>query len=62
VVLHHPPAQVLRILQLTGWDTLPGLTIDTTVQPPTRPATGRPSPALDVDYTARDEGGKPSGI
>lgn len=30
VVLHHPSVQVLRILQLTGWHTLPGLTIDGT--------------------------------
>lgn len=28
VVLHHLPAQVEKILRLTGWDTLPGLTID----------------------------------
>jgi anti-anti-sigma regulatory factor len=28
VVLHHPPAQVEKILRLTGWDTVPGLTID----------------------------------
>jgi anti-anti-sigma factor len=26
VVLHHLPAQVEKILRLTGWDTLPGLT------------------------------------
>jgi anti-anti-sigma factor len=31
VVLHHPPAQMVRILQLTGWDTLPSVTVDTTV-------------------------------
>jgi ABC-type transporter Mla MlaB component len=30
VVLHHPPALMRRILQLTGWDTLPSVTIDTT--------------------------------
>lgn len=34
VVLHHLPAQVEKILRLTGWDTLPGLTID--------PPAGRP--------------------
>ena len=34
VVLHHPPAQVLRILQLTGWNALPGLTIDSSQTPP----------------------------
>jgi anti-anti-sigma factor len=28
VVLHHLPAQVEKILRLTGWDALPGLTID----------------------------------
>lgn len=29
VVLHHLPAQVEKILRITDWDTLPGLTIDT---------------------------------
>jgi anti-anti-sigma regulatory factor len=29
VVLHHLPAQAEKILRITGWDTLPGLTIDT---------------------------------
>jgi anti-anti-sigma factor len=29
VVLHHLPAQTEKILRITGWDTLPGLTIDT---------------------------------
>lgn len=28
VVLHHPSAEVERILRLTGWDALPGLTLD----------------------------------
>ena len=28
VVLHHLPAQVEKILRITGWDTLAGLTID----------------------------------
>ena len=28
VVLHRPSAEVQRILRLTGWDTLPGLTVD----------------------------------
>jgi ABC-type transporter Mla MlaB component len=36
VVLHHVPAQALRLLTLTGWDTLPGVSIDTTERP-TRP-------------------------
>jgi anti-anti-sigma regulatory factor len=34
VVLHHLPAQAAKILRLTGWDTLPGLTIDTGGPPP----------------------------
>jgi ABC-type transporter Mla MlaB component len=29
VVLHHCPAQVEKLLRLTGWDTLAGLTVDT---------------------------------
>jgi anti-anti-sigma regulatory factor len=34
VVLHHLPAQAEKILRITGWDTLPGLTIDTGGSPP----------------------------
>jgi anti-anti-sigma factor len=29
VVLHNVPAHIERVLQIVGWDTTPGLTIDT---------------------------------
>ncbi len=36
VVLHNPPSHIERILQILGWGTAPGLTIDTGMSSTTR--------------------------
>jgi anti-anti-sigma regulatory factor len=49
VILHHLPARIEQVLRILGWDTAPGLTIDTGTPATTPPVIGRPGkPALPV--------------